>query len=289
VRKRGNKDPLRALDKIPVRDQRPGFRFHLDATCWNEENLEGERFTFSMRGSCAGLYNTLNTHARSDFYAVFEEWVGALRASPCTKMWKHTLCAEMHTDFDGVFREDNKEFKKLVGNLGILFTYLPPEHHEGAGERQMGVMEETTKAPLMERNLPGYHWGECSHAAVFLLNRCSLSHDSLSSDGDAPRPLERFTGGHYSRRRVDRELGYYIGPGTLALVHDNKVKGSHLAAKTRFGVGWGMEGEIVIFKCPCSKSKFTSKSYTTINLPNYINFYQFLSMPQPKSKNISAH
>ena len=73
VRKRGNKYPLRALDKMPVRDQRPGFRFHLDATCWNEENLEGERFTFSMRGSCTGLYNILNTHTRSDFYAVFEE------------------------------------------------------------------------------------------------------------------------------------------------------------------------------------------------------------------------
>jgi len=84
-------------------------------------------------------------------------------------------------------------------------------------------------------------------------------------------------------------LEYYIGPGTLALVHDNRVKGSHLAAKTRFGVGWGMEGDIVIFKCPYSKSKFRSKSYTTINLPNYINFYQFLSIPQPKSKNISAH
>ena len=105
----------------------------------------------------------------------------------------------------------------------------------------------------------------------------------------APRPLERLTGGHYSRRRIDRELGYYIGPGTLALVHDNKVKGSHLAAKTRFGVAWGMEGGIVIFKCPYNKNKFRSKSYTIIHLPNYVNFYQFLSIPQPKSKNPSAH
>ena len=145
------------------------------------------------------------------------------------------MVAEVKTDFDGVFREDNKEFQKMVGRLGVSFSYLPPEHHEGSGERQVGVMEETTKALLMERNLPGYHWGECTKAAEFLLNRYALSTDSLSSDGDAPRPLERLTGGHYSRRKIDRELGYYLGPGTLALVHDNRVKGSHVAAKTRFG------------------------------------------------------
>ena len=289
VRKRGNKFPLRSHDVTPFKDHRPGFRWDLDATCWNEENLEGGRFTFSTRDYCAGCFHVFNVHTRSEFYEEFEEWVGAIRASPYTKMWKHVIVGEVKTDFDGVFREDNERFKKMVGKLGISFTYLPPEHHEGSGERQVGVMEETTKALLMERNLPGYHWGECTKAAVFLLNRYALSHDSLSSDGDAPRPLERLTGGHYSRRRIDRELGYYIGPGTLALVHDNKVKGSHLAAKTRFGVAWGMEGDIVIFKCPYNKNKFRSKSYTIIHLPNYINFYQFLSIPQPKSKNPSAH
>jgi hypothetical protein len=42
-----------------------------------------------------------------------------------------------------------------------------------------------------------------------------------SSDGDAVRPVEKLTDGHYSRRRIDRELSCYIGPGTLALVYDN--------------------------------------------------------------------
>jgi hypothetical protein len=171
------------------------------------------------------------------------------------------MVGEIHTDFDGVFREDNKEFQRMVGELGTAFSYLLPEHHEGPGERQIGIMEETTKALLMERNLPSKHWGECVKAAEFLLNRYALSHDSLSSDGDAPRPLERLTGGRYSRRRVDKELGYYLGPGTLALVHDNRVKGAHLGAKTRFGVACGMEGDIVLFKCPYNKRIFRSKSY----------------------------
>ena len=84
-------------------------------------------------------------------------------------------------------------------------------------------------------------------------------------------------------------MGYYIGPGTLALVHDNRVKGSNLGAKTRFGVACGMEGDVVLFKCPYNKMKFRSKSYTIIHLPNYINYYQFLSIPEPISKHSNSH
>jgi hypothetical protein len=84
-------------------------------------------------------------------------------------------------------------------------------------------------------------------------------------------------------------LGHYVGPGAVALVHDGRVKGSHVAAKTRFGVAWGMEGDVVTFKCPYNKNKFRSKSCTIAKLPSYVGFYQFSSMPQPKSKNPSSH
>ena len=293
VRKRGNKFPLRA-SQTPVKDFRPGYRWYLDAICWDEENGEGDRYTFSMRDECTGLYKTFNTSSRSDFQPLFEEWVKTVRSSPYTQQSlsspnHYSFISEVHTDFDGVFREDNKGFVKSMGGLGVKVSYLPPEHHEGPGERQVGVLEETTKALLMERNLPGKHWGECVRAAEFLLNRYALSHDSPSSDGDAPRPLERFTGGRYSRRRIDRELGYYLGPGTLALVHDNRVKGSDMEAKTRFGVACGMEGDIVLFKCPYNHRKFRSKSYTVIRLPNFVNYYQFLSITEPNNKNRNCH
>merc|ERR1712086_964309 len=83
VRKRGNKFPLRAQDKIPYQDKRPGFRWCMDATCWNEENLEGNRYTFSFRDSCTGFFHAINTHARSEFYVEFAVWVKSVRASPC--------------------------------------------------------------------------------------------------------------------------------------------------------------------------------------------------------------
>ena len=287
-RKRGNKLSHRAPDRTPHKDSRPGYRWYLDAICWNEVSREGDRYTFCMRDACTGLFKTFNVGARSDFYEEFRQWVIEVRKSAYVQ-YEYVCVSEVHTDFDGVFREDNKEFRDMVGGLGVHFSYLPPEHHEGPGERMVGVLEEATKAMLLERNLPATHWGECVKAAEFLLNRYALSEDSPSSDGDAPRPLERFTGGKYSRRRIDGELGYYLGPGTLALVHDNRVKGSHLSAKTRFGVACGMEGDVVLFRCPYNGLKFRSKSYTVIHLPNYINFYQFLSLPEPTTKNTNSH
>jgi hypothetical protein len=106
--------------------------------------------------------------------------------------------------------------------------------------------------------------------------------DTKSSDGDAVRPVEKLTDGHYSRRRIDKELSYNIGPGTLALVHDNRVKGSDVSAKVRFGVAIGMVSDIVLFKCPYTNSKFRSKSYTVVELPNSVSYTQFLNMPTPK-------
>ena len=120
----------------------------MDATCWNEENLEGNRYTFSFRDSCTGLFHAINTHTRSEFYVEFAAWVKSVRVSPYMQTWEHVLMGEIHTDLDGVFREDNREFKDVVGKLGVSFTCLPPEHHEGPGERQVGKMEETTKGWL---------------------------------------------------------------------------------------------------------------------------------------------
>ena len=75
IRKRGNKLSLRAPDRTPVKDHRPGFRWYLDAICWNEENGDGERYTFSMRDCCSGAYKTFNTSERSDSPEIFQAWV----------------------------------------------------------------------------------------------------------------------------------------------------------------------------------------------------------------------
>ena len=285
ARKRGNCFKLHPFDLSLYHETRPGYRWVMDAITWSHANSRKEKYSFVLRDVASGYFKSFNTVLRSDFLQEFKEWVTEIRKSSHMKSHFHTIIGEIHCDFDGVFREDSKAFTTAMKELGINVTYVPVEHHEGGGERAMGIMEETVKGLLMERNLPPTWWGECVQAAEFLLNRFALTRDTKSSDGDAIRPIEKMTAGHYSRRRVDRELSYYLGPGTLALVHDARVKGSDVAAKVRFGVACGMISDIVLFKCPYTSARFRSKSYTVIQLPSSISFSQFLSLPSPKNKN----
>jgi hypothetical protein len=257
----------------------------MDCITWSHKNARKEKYSFVLRDIATGYFKVFNTVLRSDFVRMFVPWVDEMRANSHMQAHMHTIVSEIHCDFDGVFREDAKEFTDAIKKLGINVTYVPVEHHEGPGERAMGILEETVKGLLMERNLAPGWWGECAMAAEFLLNRFALTRDTSSSDGDAVRPIEKMTAGAYSRRRVDRELSYYLGPGTLALVYDARVKGSDVSSKVRFGVACGMISDIVLFKCPYTHSKFRSKSYTVIQLPSSISFSQFLNLPTPKNNN----
>ena len=282
IRKRGNCFKLHPLDLSYYSEHRPGFKWLLDCITWDHLNARGEKYSFVLRDVASGYFKIINASKRDEFRYLFENWVDEVRKSSHMQTHMHTIVGEILCDFDGVFREDSVAFQKLIKKLGIDVTYVPPEHHEGPGERAMGILEETTKACLMERNLEPSWWGECTLAAEFLLNRFALTRDTKSSDGDAVRPVEKLTDGHYPRRRIDKELSYYIGPGTLALVYDNRVKGSDVSAKVRFGVAIGMVSDIVLFKCPYTNSKFRSKSYTVVELPNSVSYTQFLNMPTPK-------
>ena len=285
IRKRGNCFKLYPFDITNFNEWRPGYRWVMDCITWSHKSARKEKYSFVLRDIATGYFKVFNTMLRSDFVGAFVPWVNEMRTNSHMKAHIHTIIAEIHCDFDGVFREDSTKFTDAIKELGINVTYVPVEHHEGPGERAMGIFEETVKGLLMERNLPPEWWSECALAAEFLLNRFALTRDTSSSDGDAIRPIEKMTAGSYSRRRVDRELSYYLGPGTLALVYDARVKGSDVSAKVRFGVACGMISDIVLFKCPYTHSKFRSKSYTVIQLPSSISFSQFLNLPTPKNNN----
>jgi hypothetical protein len=285
TRKRGNCFKLYPFDITLYNEWRAGYRWLMDCITWSKTNSRKEKYSFVLRDVATGYFKVINTTLRSEFPGLFRAWVKEFRTSSHMQSHMHTIVGELHCDFDGVFRDDAKKFNAIVKELGIDVTYVPVEHHEGGGERAMGILEETVKGLLMERNLPPDWWGDCSLAAEFLLNRFALTRDTKSSDGDAARPIENMTDGHYSRRRVDRELSYYLGPGTLAMVYDVKVKGSDVAAKVRFGVACGMVSDIVLFKCPYTQARFRSKSYTVIQLPSSISYTQFLNLPTPTNKN----
>ena len=88
-----------------------------------------------------------------------------------------------------------------------------------------------------------------SKAGKWLLNRPRLpTHSNLalsSPDGDRPPPLELFTRGWYSWKRIREELTAFSLPGTVILVH-RKQGGSKLAVHGRWLVVRSMLGDQMI-------------------------------------------
>ena len=122
---------------------------------------------------------------------------------------------------------------------------------------------------------------------MFLLNRFpAISLQStMPSDGDQCRPLEVVTGGAYSRRQIDRELSYFVAPGTPVLVHDPKVKGSQFQPKASWWVARGMHREQIILWSPFTHATRKSKSYTAFKLARGLSYQRFLSLePTPPSR-----
>ena len=79
----------------------------------------------------------------------------------------HVIVSMVKTDFDGVWRDDAKEFQKEIESLGVIFDYAAPERKEGGTESNVNIFEQTVKAILMERNLPGQWWGQASRRRIF--------------------------------------------------------------------------------------------------------------------------
>lgn len=288
--KKGN---MRRIYRDPdgnPKERRPGYSWYLDCVTWSHKSLQGSRYTCVLRDVATGVFKSLHCTYRTDFSILFKRWVKEIRNDPRMRGEdSYQLVSEVITDCDSVWREDNAEFQRLAREeLGIIFNYYPPERHEGGSERTIGIYEETVRALLLEQNLPPTWWQLCGDSAEFLLNRFPLQAKSQgrNPEGDYSRPLEELSRGRYSRRQIDRELSYYISPGTLALVHDNGVKGSDLSPKSRYGVAIGMYHEMVIFKDPWHGKIFRSKSYSIIQLQSRVNYFQFLGIPLPDAGTI---
>mgnify|MGYP001200948788 FL=1 len=111
----------------------------------------------------------------------------------------------------------------MIERNKVNMYYVSPDAHAKAnGYAEVGnsIIEVVTKSLLAQRNLPVGWRQKCTTSAKFLLNRFPVTSDDVAFplDGDAVRPLEILTRFWYSRRQIDRELSYYIGPGELCIV-----------------------------------------------------------------------
>jgi hypothetical protein len=186
----------------------------------------------------------MRLYKRSDAIGEIRRWIESLRSDPACQGMDYKAMQELSTDNAGEWGWTNKAWRELEKELEFKTIWTSPDRKEEAhyAERSVGIMEVTVKAMMLERDLPFSWWRHCAEAAVFLLCRFPILSQlsTMPADGDQFRPLEVVTGGAYSRRQIDRELSYFMTPGSPVLVHDPAVKGSQFQPKSSWWVVKGM-------------------------------------------------
>ena len=270
-------------------EQRRAWRFDMDILTWEHRAADGSKYQVVIRERSTGCYWSLYLYLRSDAISEIRKWINSMRADPAFQNMEYSAVQHLHTDNAGEWGWTNAEFKELEAEMQFKAVYTCPDRKEEAhyAERSVGIMEVTVKAMLLERDLPHSWWRHCAEAAVFLLNRFPIlsQMNTMPADGDQARPLERVTDGAYSRRQIDRELSYFIQPGTPVLVHDPKVKGSQFTPKSSWWVVQGMHREQLVLWSPFTHAVRKSKSYTAFKLARGLSYQKFLSLSEaPQSK-----
>ena len=265
------------------KETRAAYKFHLDTITWSDRSRLGNKYTSTMRCEGSDVFKAFNHYLRDDIVDLIDAWVPVLRADPAYHGCDYKIVAVICLDNAGEWALDTKKWKGVLEKWGITPIYSCPDNKKSAAnaERAVGIIEIVTKALLMQNNLPPYWWEDCVNSAEFLLNRFPTTTMAATNsiDGDRVRPLELYSRFFYSRRQIDRELSYYLAPGTPALVQTT-AKGSVVGPKTRWGIAIGMYRDQVIFMCPHVQSEFRSKSFAAFRLKDGLNYLQFLGLPE---------
>jgi site-specific DNA-cytosine methylase len=269
----------------PHRETRVGHTWSMDGITWSNRSLNGSKYTVVLRDRASGVIKLLHLYLRSDIVTQLEQWILQTRADPAYSDLPYKVVNTIITDEPGEWSRRSKAWQAMLLRVtAVEAIYVTPETSKEAGhaEKNNSVVEEATKAILMEQNLPPDHWEAAANNAEWLLNRFPNIATTTTApiNGDQARPLELITRGRYSRRQIDRELSYFVQIGTPALVHTPKVRGSTIAPKVRWGIAWGMYRDQVIWLCPYTRSTFRSKSFAAFELRHNMNYAQFLGLPQ---------
>ncbi len=267
----------------PYKETRPAHTWSMDTVTFSHRSLTGNKYATILRCKATGVIKIICCYLRSDIVTQLEQWIISMRKDTAYTGLSYKAVSVIVTDEPGEWSRRSQDWQAMLTRIGeIDIIYVTPETSKEAGhaESTNAIMEEITKAILMQQNLPQDHWEVAAQSAEWLLNRFpNLATDSKAPiDGDQAVPMELITGGRYSRRQIYRELSYYLMPGTPALVHQPKIRGSTLEPKVRWGIAWAMYREQVIFKCPFTASTFRSKSFTAFHLRDNMNYAQFLGL-----------
>ena len=270
----------------PHVERRRAFIFDMDTITYSHRSSQGNRYETVLKCRGTKVYFSLFLYLRSDMLAEFENWVTKIRKWSCLQGMGYQACSVLRLDNAGEWELDYSAWKQMGERLGIEFSYTSADRKEenSRAERAVQIKECKTIAGILQQNLEPSWWQDKSLGANWLLNRFPVESMSanIPIDGDRSRPLEDFTGGQTSRRSIDRQLSYYVAPGTPCLVHDISVKGSDIATKTRWMVAKAMFNEQVIFWCPKTRAEVKTKSYTAFRMRPGVHWTQVVGVEMPE-------
>ena len=154
-------------------------------------------------------------YLRSDITAHLQQFISKLRSNPAFHSTQYRTFSVVYTDNPGEWGATCVNWQQFTVEMQFETRHATPETSKelGIAEKTNDIvsLEKTTKAVLLQQNLPPNHWQVASDAVEFLLLRFpTIAADTTASiDGDTARPLEKLMMGAYSRRQIDRELSYF--------------------------------------------------------------------------------
>ena len=283
---------IRTVD--PHKEHRPAHTFAMDLLTFDVRSFQQCKYVIVLKCVATKCIRLLPLYLRSDAQSTIEQWVEEMRKSPFFYGMAYPAVSAIVTDRAGEWSNLNRSFSASMRRIGVEMRYSTKDRHERTNphaERQVGIVEVVIKSLLMETSLPPMFWQCAASNAEFLLNRLPVvSHEAnVPHDYDVIRPIEAMTRGGYSRAMISKDLSWFIPVGTVALVHCEKVRGSSLQSKCRWGVATGMLGSQVEFRCPMKFTRFYSKSFKALKLKDGMPYTQFLGLPPMDTVRKPAH
>jgi hypothetical protein len=227
---------------------------------------------------------------RSDLIEEFDNMMGGIRANPNFQHLGHKIFQWVKLDLDGPWRVDAERWIAMGRKWGFVCEYASPDKVPkpyGAAHAEAAILqiERVGKSLLYDKALPAPWIQRCVNAGITIKNVVPIASKIVQKDGDAPRPLQEITGNRVSMRQCNNVVHHFLGPGTLCLVYDPKVKGSNVIdLKGRWGAVTGMNFDLPVFECPWTGVAFRSKNYYVHDLPPEMNFYQVLGITPPDTE-----
>ena len=270
----------------PIYDVVIGRTWSFDSIYWSHRSRHGNKYTVAGRESHAGYpagahFPNRQTEVCMD---TMEQLIVSIRTDP--NLGPNNFIETIFLDPAGEWGPDNTKAMERFKALHIHVIHKPTatdKRQMALGEGTIRMLVHTAKAIMLETRLETEWFEEAFDHAVYLRRLTCMSRNA-SKDGEGPRPLQELSRNRISTRECDKWLHYSQNPGTVCIVqipHGPLNSNVGELSKVRWARVVSMRGDTVIFECPETRRRFSSKNYVALTLPKGRSAYDFLGIPSP--------